>query len=84
MEETIDAADVEECTIRLHAADGAFADLADGERVSPAELARLRDAGVQLIDQTPRIGIRGSRVAFCHPKSTGGVLTEIVEPAEGH
>ena len=49
-----------------------------------AELARLRDAGVQLIDQTPRIGIRGSRVAFCHPKSTGGVLTEIVEPAEGH
>jgi len=49
-----------------------------------AELARLRDAGVQLIDETPRIGIRGSRVAFCHPKSTGGVLTEIVEPAEGH
>ena len=49
-----------------------------------AELARLRDAGVQLIDQTPRTGIRGSRVAFCHPKSTGGVLTEIVEPAEGH
>jgi methylmalonyl-CoA/ethylmalonyl-CoA epimerase len=49
-----------------------------------AELARLREAGVQLIDETPRIGIRGSRVAFCHPKSTGGVLTEIVEPAEGH
>ena len=49
-----------------------------------AELERLREAGVQLIDQTPRIGIRGSRVAFCHPKSTGGVLTEIVEPAEGH
>ena len=49
-----------------------------------AELARLREVGVELIDQTPRIGIRGSRVAFCHPKSTGGVLTEIVEPAEGH
>ena len=49
-----------------------------------AELERLREAGVQLIDQTPRIGIRGSRVAFCHPTSTGGVLTEIVEPAEGH
>ena len=49
-----------------------------------AELARLRDAGVQLIDQTPRIGIRGSRVAFCHPRSTGGVLTEIVQPAEAH
>ena len=49
-----------------------------------AELARLRRAGVELIDEQPRIGIRGSRVAFCHPRSTGGVLTEIVEPAEGH
>ncbi|CAB4915619.1 unannotated protein [freshwater metagenome] len=49
-----------------------------------SELARLRAAGVQLLDETPRIGIRGSRVAFCHPKTTGGVLTEIVEPAEGH
>ena len=49
-----------------------------------SELARLRAAGVQLLDETPRIGIRGSRVAFCHPTTTGGVLTEIVEPAEGH
>lgn len=49
-----------------------------------SELERLRGAGVRLIDESPRIGIRGSRVAFCHPKSTGGVLTEIVEPAEGH
>jgi len=49
-----------------------------------AELARLHAAGVELIDKQPRIGIRGSRVAFCHPRSTGGVLTEIVEPAEGH
>jgi methylmalonyl-CoA epimerase len=49
-----------------------------------SELERLRSAGVRLIDETPRIGIRGSRVAFCHPKSTGGVLTEIVEPAEVH
>ena len=49
-----------------------------------AELERLRAAGVQLIDETPRIGIRGSRVAICHPRSTGGVLTEIVEPAEAH
>ena len=36
------------------------------------------------IDETPRTGIRGSRVAFLHPRSTGGVLTEIVQPAEGH
>ena len=49
-----------------------------------AELARLVAAGVQMIDTQPRTGIRGSRVAFCHPRSTGGVLTEIVEPAKGH
>ena len=36
---------------------------------------------VELIDQQPRTGIRSSRVAFLHPKSTGGVLTELVEPA---
>jgi methylmalonyl-CoA/ethylmalonyl-CoA epimerase len=47
-------------------------------------LGRLRDAGMRLIDEQPRTGIRDSRVAFVHPKSTGGVLTEIVQPAEGH
>jgi len=46
-------------------------------------LAALTAEGVRLIDETPRIGIRGSRVAFVHPKSSGSVLTEIVEPA-GH
>jgi methylmalonyl-CoA epimerase len=49
-----------------------------------ATLARLGEAGVRLIDTEPRTGIRGSRVAFLHPRSTGGVLTEVVEPAEGH
>ena len=49
-----------------------------------AELEAARAAGLRLIDEEPRIGIRGSRVAFVHPKSTGGVLTEIVEPAEEH
>jgi methylmalonyl-CoA epimerase len=44
-------------------------------------LDRARAAGLELIDDEPRAGIRGSRVAFLHPKSTGGVLTEIVEPA---
>jgi methylmalonyl-CoA/ethylmalonyl-CoA epimerase len=39
-------------------------------------------AGMRLIDAAPRTGIRGSRVAFLHPASTGGVLTEIVQPAE--
>ena len=46
-------------------------------------LDALRSAGLRLIDEQPRTGIRGSRVAFLHPKSTGGVLTEIVQPAEG-
>ena len=48
-----------------------------------AALERLRAVGMRLIDDEPRTGIRGSRVAFVHPKSTGGVLTEVVEPAEG-
>jgi methylmalonyl-CoA/ethylmalonyl-CoA epimerase len=47
-------------------------------------LSSLKEAGIELIDSEPRIGIRESRVAFVHPRSTGGVLTEIVEPAEGH
>src|SRR5579872_5687549 len=37
-------------------------------------LTALRAAGMRLIDEEPRIGIRGSRVAFVHPASTGGVL----------
>lgn len=46
-----------------------------------AVLASLSAAGVRLIDERPRAGIRGSRVAFLHPTAAGGVLTEIVEPA---
>ena len=49
-----------------------------------ATLPRLSAAGIDLIDAEPRVGIRDSRVAFLHPRSTGGVLTEIVEPAGGH
>jgi methylmalonyl-CoA/ethylmalonyl-CoA epimerase len=48
-----------------------------------ATLATLRDRGVELIDAEPRVGIRQSRVAFLHPRATGGVLTELVEPAPG-
>jgi methylmalonyl-CoA/ethylmalonyl-CoA epimerase len=47
-------------------------------------LTQMRDAGLRLIDERPRAGIRNSRVAFLHPSATGGVLTEIVEPAAGH
>lgn len=44
-----------------------------------AELARLADAGVQLVDLEPREGAHGTLVAFLHPKSTGGVLVELAE-----
>jgi methylmalonyl-CoA/ethylmalonyl-CoA epimerase len=43
-------------------------------------LDQVRAAGLELIDETPRVGIRGTRVAFLHPKATGGVLIELVEP----
>jgi methylmalonyl-CoA/ethylmalonyl-CoA epimerase len=46
-----------------------------------ATLESLKAAGVELIDEEARVGIRNSRVAFLHPRSTGSVLTEIVEPA---
>jgi len=49
-----------------------------------AALSKLKAAGMRLIDAEPRTGIRGSRVAFLHPRSSLGVLTEIVQPAEGH
>ena len=39
----------------------------------------LTDRGVQLIDQSPRIGAEGYKIAFIHPKSTGGVLVELCE-----
>jgi len=42
-------------------------------------LAGARDAGLELIDAEPRIGLHGRRIAFVHPKSMGGVLTEFVE-----
>ena len=47
-------------------------------------LDAARRAGLQAVDEQPRIGIRGTRVAFLHPKSTGGVLTELVESGGGH
>jgi methylmalonyl-CoA epimerase len=49
-----------------------------------ATIQSLTDAGIELIDRTARAGIRGSRVAFLHPRSTERVLTEIVEPGKEH
>jgi methylmalonyl-CoA/ethylmalonyl-CoA epimerase len=48
-----------------------------------AALDGLRSAGIELIDEEARVGIRGSRVAFLHPRATGSVLTEIVERVPG-
>ena len=49
-----------------------------------AALQDARAAGLRLLDEEPRTGIGGSRVAFLHPSATGGVLTEIVQPPEVH
>jgi methylmalonyl-CoA/ethylmalonyl-CoA epimerase len=48
-----------------------------------AELERLRQSGVQLIDERPRHGLFGLQVAFVHPDSTGGVLAELVADERG-
>jgi len=44
-----------------------------------AELARLKQQGARLIDEQPRIGAGGHKIAFIHPESTGGVLIELEE-----
>jgi methylmalonyl-CoA/ethylmalonyl-CoA epimerase len=47
-------------------------------------LAELKAKGVQLVDQEPRPGAHGARIAFIHPKATNGVLTELCEYPENH
>ena len=44
-----------------------------------AALAELKEKGIQLIDQEPRIGAGGAKIAFLHPKATGGILVELCE-----
>jgi methylmalonyl-CoA/ethylmalonyl-CoA epimerase len=44
--------------------------------------ARLRERGVRLLYETPKTGTGGSRIQFVHPKDTGGILLEVVEPAQ--
>ena len=46
-------------------------------------LKELKAAGMMLIDEEPRIGAHNCRIAFVHPKSTGGVLLELSEPQDG-
>jgi methylmalonyl-CoA/ethylmalonyl-CoA epimerase len=45
-------------------------------------IAELKQAGLRMIDETPRPGAHHMRIAFVHPKSSGGVLTELCEPAK--
>lgn len=47
-------------------------------------LAELKQKGVKLIDETPRTGHGGSRIAFIDPRATGNVLIELAELPEGH
>jgi methylmalonyl-CoA/ethylmalonyl-CoA epimerase len=47
-----------------------------------AALAAFKAQGVRLIDETPRRGAHGTRIAFLHPKATGGVLTELCQAGE--
>ena len=69
----------------LTVADAATGPLVDQPQpVLPAPLEQCRARGLRLIDEQPRRGIRNSLVAFLHPASTGGVLTELVQPAEDH
>ena len=49
-----------------------------------ARLAELKANGVRLIDETPRMGAHHMRIAFLHPKSSAGILTELCEPAAKH
>jgi methylmalonyl-CoA/ethylmalonyl-CoA epimerase len=44
-----------------------------------AALSELKEKGIRLIDEKPRIGAGGARIAFLHPKSTNGVLVELCE-----
>jgi methylmalonyl-CoA epimerase len=48
-----------------------------------AELERLKQSGVRLIDERPRRGAHGNTIAFLHPKSTGGVLIELCQREDG-
>jgi methylmalonyl-CoA/ethylmalonyl-CoA epimerase len=48
-----------------------------------AAIAELKSKGVAMIDETPRYGAGGASIAFCHPKSTGGILLELCERKNG-
>jgi methylmalonyl-CoA/ethylmalonyl-CoA epimerase len=47
-------------------------------------IAELKQEGLRMIDEAPRLGAHHMRIAFLHPKSTSGVLCELCEPASSH
>ena len=49
-----------------------------------ARIAELKESGVRMIDETPRTGAHQMQIAFLHPGSTHGVLTELCEPSPDH
>jgi methylmalonyl-CoA/ethylmalonyl-CoA epimerase len=49
-----------------------------------AALETLRSRGVPLINPAPVVGAHGARIAFVHPRGTGGILLELKQPADGH
>jgi methylmalonyl-CoA/ethylmalonyl-CoA epimerase len=49
-----------------------------------ARIAELKQSGVRMIDEAPRPGAHHTRIAFVHPKSSFGVLTELCEPTDAH
>jgi methylmalonyl-CoA epimerase len=58
--------------------------IAFAARDAETVMQRCREAGLRLLDETPRTGAGGKQIAFLHPKSTGGVLMEIcMDPAHG-
>lgn len=44
-----------------------------------AAIAEMKEKGIRMIDEKPRYGAGGAKIAFCHPKSTGGVLIELCQ-----
>jgi methylmalonyl-CoA/ethylmalonyl-CoA epimerase len=58
--------------------------LAFGVEGIEARIAELKQGGLRMIDEVPRPGAHHMRIAFLHPKSTSGVLTELCEPAGDH
>ena len=58
-------------------------EVAEGKKAYEAAvakaLAELKEKGVRLIDEKPRIGAGGAKIAFVHPKASGGVLLELCQ-----